>query len=102
MSARTRRQKAALNVPTDDSEDLSTHNGHLETSSSPSKTTKRAASKKRSRSAAREEEENDENIFLFAPNLIGTSPVVFLSRGLPPLMNTFTFENRWRTVSIAN
>lgn len=68
MSARTRRQKAALGVPADDSEDLSTGNG---SASTPSKSTKRTPSKKRSRSALKEEDEK-ENIFLFAPNLIGT------------------------------
>jgi CDP-diacylglycerol--inositol 3-phosphatidyltransferase len=67
MSARTRRQKAALGVPADESEDLSTGNGSV---SPPSKSTKRTPSKKRSRSAFKEEEK-EENIFLFAPNLIG-------------------------------
>jgi CDP-diacylglycerol--inositol 3-phosphatidyltransferase len=68
MSARTRRQKAALGVSADDSEDLSTGNGSGV--SPPSKSTKRTPSKKRSRSAPKEEEK-EENIFLFAPNLIG-------------------------------
>ncbi|KAJ5359304.1 uncharacterized protein N7496_011717 [Penicillium cataractarum] len=57
MSARTRRQKAAL--------------GCLP----PSKSTKRTPSKKRSRSSLKEEDEK-ENIFLFAPNLIGYFRVV--------------------------
>ncbi|KAJ5458498.1 hypothetical protein N7475_009886 [Penicillium sp. IBT 31633x] len=64
MSARTRRQKAAL---AEESED-SPSNGSVSTPS------KRTPSKKRARSAAREE--NKENIFLFTPNLIGYSRIV--------------------------
>jgi len=60
MSARTRRQKAALAA--EESED-SPGNGAVSTPS------KRTPSKKRARSAAREERK--ENIFLFTPNLIG-------------------------------
>lgn len=60
MSARTRRQKAALAANGEESEES---NGAVSTPS------RRTPSKKRTRSAAREEPE--ENVFLFAPNLIG-------------------------------
>lgn len=60
MSARTRRQKAALAEERDESPN---GNGSVLTPS------KRTPSKKRSRSALREEPQ--ENVFLFAPNLIG-------------------------------
>ncbi|KAJ5997841.1 hypothetical protein N7499_005765 [Penicillium canescens] len=66
MSARTRRQKAALAA--EESEDSPSGNGSVSTPS------KRTPSKKRSKSAAREEPK--ENIFLFAPNIIGYSRVV--------------------------
>lgn len=59
MSARTRRQKAALAENGEESEE---GNGVVATPSKPQ-------SKERSRSAAPEEPR--ENIFLFAPNLIG-------------------------------
>ncbi|KAJ5288232.1 hypothetical protein N7478_003918 [Penicillium angulare] len=65
MSARTRRQKAALAVPGEDSEE---GNGAVSTPS------KRTRSKQRSRSAAREE--SRENVFLFWPNLIGYSRII--------------------------
>ncbi|KAJ5161879.1 hypothetical protein N7492_007271 [Penicillium capsulatum] len=64
MSARTRRQKAAL---AEEREESPNGNGPLLT---PSKT----PSKKRSRSALREEPR--ENVFLFAPNLIGYFRIV--------------------------
>lgn len=60
MSARTRRQKAAL---AEEREESPNGNGSVLTPS------KRTPSKKRSRSALREEPR--ENVFLFAPNLIG-------------------------------
>lgn len=66
MSARTRRQKAALADLGTESEESLGGNGSVST---PSR--KRTPSKRRSRSALREEP--DENIFLFAPNLIGES-----------------------------
>lgn len=63
MSARTRRQKAALAAEGNESEESANGNGTVSTPS------KRAPSKKRSRSKLNEEPK--ENIFLFAPNLIG-------------------------------
>ncbi|KAJ5578546.1 uncharacterized protein N7459_007510 [Penicillium hispanicum] len=65
MSARTRRQKAALAANGEESEE---GNGAGLTPS------KRTPSKNRTRSAAREEPK--ENVFLFAPNLIGYSRIV--------------------------
>lgn len=60
MSARTRRQKAALAVSGEESEGT---NGTVETPS------KRTRSKQRSKAA--EDDEPKENIFLFYPNIIG-------------------------------
>ncbi|KAJ5765009.1 hypothetical protein N7520_004568 [Penicillium odoratum] len=65
MSARTRRQKAALSVNGEESEE---GNGVAPTPS------KRTPSKKRTRSAAREAPR--ENVFLFWPNLIGYSRII--------------------------
>ena len=60
MSARTRRQKAALAVSGEESEGT---NGTVETPS------KRTRSKQRSKAA--KDDEPKENIFLFYPNIIG-------------------------------
>ncbi|KAJ5535870.1 hypothetical protein N7513_009056 [Penicillium frequentans] len=65
MSARTRRQKAALAVNGEESEE---GNGVATTPS------KRTPSKKRTRSAAREGPR--ENVFLFWPNLIGYTRII--------------------------
>lgn len=62
MSARTRRQKAVL---------AATEAGSEEDHSAVLTPSKRTPSKKRARSATRVEPE--ENVFLFAPNLIGKS-----------------------------
>ncbi|KAJ5819245.1 hypothetical protein N7474_004836 [Penicillium riverlandense] len=69
MSARTRRQKA-LAAQGSEGEESPDSNGAMLT---PSKS--RTPSKKRSRSAIRQETKR-ENVFLFAPNLIGYSRIV--------------------------
>ncbi|KAK5797611.1 hypothetical protein VI817_003902 [Penicillium citrinum] len=68
MSARTRRQKAALAASGNESEESANGNGAVSTPS------KKTPSKKQSKSKLNEQPK--ENVFLFAPNLIGYSRIV--------------------------
>lgn len=74
MSARTRRQKAALAAQGDESEDSGNSNGNVSTPS------KKTPSKKQSRSKLNEQPK--ENVFLFAPNLIGKLTYASMSEWL--------------------
>lgn len=65
MSARTRRQKAALAAQSEGVDASPTRNGAIETP-------------KRSRSGTPDDDDDGvkENVYLFAPNIIGKEPVL--------------------------